>query len=115
MEPTHAARSANTVGEHLSEAGWGPRDLARAANTWLFQRGRGGERVDVTAPYSWVRFGFCPHEPLPAVVADVLAERLGRHVHPWDLWPEHPRVRRNSSYGGPREAASGNSQSLEDT
>ncbi|RJO77670.1 hypothetical protein D5S18_08025 [Nocardia panacis] len=78
----------------LGEAGWGPRDLTRAVNMWLAQRGRPGDRIDATAAYSWVRSGYCPHGDIAEVVATVLGDRLGRYITASQLWPGHTRAER---------------------
>lgn len=75
----------------LAEAGWTPRALARAVNAAF-----GPGTVSATAPYSWRDNGSVPHAPLPALVAWVLSERLGRRVTTGDIWdhrvPGSPRL-----------------------
>jgi hypothetical protein len=77
----------------------------RAVNAWLASRGRGSERIDPTAAYSWVNSGYCPYEPMPDVVATVLSERLGCHVDARQLWPRHRRTRRSDE--APHTAVAG--------
>lgn len=79
--------SDNVLADTLHEAGWGARDLARAVNEWLSTRGQGHLRLDPTAPYAWLRKGYCPRQPIPTVVAAVLSQQLGRPISAADLWP----------------------------
>jgi hypothetical protein len=65
----------------LTEAGWTPRGLARALNGAF-----GDGTVSATAPYFWRDRSAVPHAPLPALVAHVLAVRLGRPVSPAEIW-----------------------------
>ncbi|WP_084960204.1 hypothetical protein [Thermoactinospora rubra] len=78
-------------GTHLTEvlrrAGMNPRQLAAAVNARLEARGLSARRIDPTAPYSWVRLGYKPYDPLPEVVAAVLSEHLGRPISVEQLWP----------------------------
>lgn len=78
----------NRLATCLQRAHWKPRDLGRAINAWLESRGRIGERIHPTTPYSWIKRGFCPYEPYPHIVADILSARLGEMVTPEDLWPD---------------------------
>lgn len=82
--------------EVLQVLGWGPRDLARAVNTWLTRRGRASERIDITAAYPWVRSNYCPHGSIPEVVATVLTDELGVYVSAEQLWAGHARARRST-------------------
>jgi hypothetical protein len=88
---------ASSLPEALALAGWGPRDLARAVNTWLSRRGRADERIDLTAAYPWVRLGYCPHGSMPEIVATVLTDHLGVFVSATQLWPGHARAARSTS------------------
>lgn len=78
----------------LTQLEWGPRDLARAVNSWLTARGRAQDRINITAAYPWVRDNYCPHGSIPAVVATVISEQLGCDVSAADLWPDSARARR---------------------
>lgn len=71
----------------LRRAAMNPRQLAAEINKWLEGRGLGDRRIDLTAPYSWVRHGYKPYDPIPSVVAAVLSERLGTTVTVDELWP----------------------------
>ncbi|HLL66945.1 MAG TPA: hypothetical protein VK453_14745 [Micromonosporaceae bacterium] len=73
--------------EALRLVGWGPRQLAVAVNSRLSEQGRERYRIDPTTAYSWVGRGYCPRQPIPAVVAAVLSEQLCVPVRPSDLWP----------------------------
>lgn len=75
------------LADRLREVGWGARDLARAVNEWLSTRGRDRLRLDPTAPYAWLRKGYCPRPPIPTAVAAVLSQELGRPIGAADLWP----------------------------
>jgi len=68
----------------LAEAGCTPRALARQLNA-AFGQGT----VSATAPYFWRDHGGIPHAPLPALVAYVLSDRLGRRVTPARIWGSH--------------------------
>ncbi len=70
------------LGEHLAEAGLGPRALAREVNR-LF----GAGTVAETAPYYWRDAGGFPRPPLPALTAYILSRHLGRVITARDLWP----------------------------
>ncbi len=87
----------NSLAEALDLIGWGPRDLARAVNSWLIRRGRSAERIDITAAYPWVRSNYCPHGSIPEVVATILTDRLGSYVSAEQLWPGHARARRSAA------------------
>jgi hypothetical protein len=76
------------LGAALRDAGWRPRQLARAVNERLARQGQGAHRIHVTTPYSWLRHGYCPYQPTADTVADVLSERLGRPVSAAELWPD---------------------------
>ena len=86
-----------SLAEALDLAGWGPRDLARAVNSWLTRRGRAAERIDITAAYPWVRSNYCPHGSIPEIVATVLSDHLGTFVSAEQLWPGHSRARRSTA------------------
>ncbi|WP_143219741.1 hypothetical protein [Actinomadura sp. CNU-125] len=66
-----------------------PRQLATEINRWLDGRNLSGKRIDVTAPYSWVRHGYKPYAPIPSVAAAVLSEKLGSPITVDELWPAH--------------------------
>jgi hypothetical protein len=53
-------------------------------------------RIDVTTPYSWVRHGYLPYEPLPSAVATVLSRQLGIEVTVNDIWPQRRREAHHS-------------------
>ncbi|SEG93839.1 hypothetical protein SAMN04489712_1415 [Thermomonospora echinospora] len=71
----------------LRRAAMNPRQLAAEINKWLESRGLGDRRIDLTAPYSWVRQGYKPYDPIPSVAAAVLSERLGISITVDELWP----------------------------
>lgn len=73
----------------LDRAGLNPRQLATEINRWLDGRDLGDRRIDVTAPYSWVRRGYKPYAPIPSIAAAVLSERLGSPITVDELWPDH--------------------------
>lgn len=68
-----------------------PRQLAAKVNGYLKQCGLGDRRIDPTAPYSWVRHGYQPYDPIPSVVATVLSAQLGHTVRVDELWPQGRR------------------------
>ncbi len=92
--PAEPTSTTTPLGRALDDAGWGPRDLTRAVNAWLTERGRTDERIDATAAYPWVRFGFCPRRGIDEVVATVVSHRLGRYVGAEELWPDRARTHR---------------------
>src|SRR5439155_167056 len=59
-----------------------PRTLARRVNALY-----GPGTVSESAPYHWRDRGRVPYPPLPAYVARVLGDALGRYVDPAELWP----------------------------
>ncbi|MFE0023889.1 tetratricopeptide repeat protein [Amycolatopsis sp. NPDC059021] len=74
----------------LTEVGWRPETFAKRIAA---RARRLGFRVTVheKTPYSWIRDGRCPHDPLPHIACDVLAEQLGRALTPSDLgWTPKP-------------------------
>ncbi|MEV7970540.1 hypothetical protein AB0O34_31815 [Sphaerisporangium sp. NPDC088356] len=79
------------LGEILGRAEMNPRQLAASINAWLESRGLGSRRIDPTAPYAWVRHGYKPYDPIPAVAAAVLSEHLGYAVRVEQLWPARHR------------------------
>lgn len=81
----------------LTSAGWKPRDLARAVNAWLDTRGRPAEKIHPTTPYSWSNHGFCPYDPYPEIVVEVLSHRLGYPVTTTELWPRRAADRLKAS------------------
>ena len=73
-----------SLNDALHLAGWGPRDLVAAINDRLTDPAR---RLDLTAAYPWIQRGYVPYEPIPAVAASVLSQRLGYPVSAAQLWP----------------------------
>jgi hypothetical protein len=65
----------------LEELGWSPKVLARKLNR-VFGAGTAAE----SAPYHWRDSGALPRSPLPAMVAYVLSQELGRVVSVAELW-----------------------------
>jgi hypothetical protein len=88
----------------LRLAQWGPRQLVNAINMRLSSQGRQRLRLDPTAGYPWVRRGFCPRPPIPAVAADVLSDRLGFAVTVDQLWPGHGQAQAGQSAAAGLEA-----------
>ncbi|MGH8896503.1 MAG: hypothetical protein ACRDZ4_05625 [Egibacteraceae bacterium] len=72
---------------YLQRAGWGPRELARAVNSRLKRMTDPRRQIHQTAPYQWLKHGYCPYPPVPEVVAEVLSERLGQPITAEMLWP----------------------------
>jgi hypothetical protein len=68
----------------LAEAGWRPETFAKRITAYARRRQL---RISVheKTPYSWLRDGRCPHDPIPQLASDVLAEQLGRDLNPADL------------------------------
>lgn len=66
----------------LSQVGWSSYELARRINKAL-----GGGYVHRTTPRAWCISGVTPRDPLPATVARLLSEEVGRIIRPGDLWP----------------------------
>ena len=90
-------RTPTALGEVLQRAELNPRQLAAAINAWLENRGLGARRIDPTAPYAWVRHGYKPYDPIPAVAAAVLSEHLGYALQVEQLWPARQPVSRPSA------------------
>ncbi|MFC4035263.1 hypothetical protein ACFO3J_27885 [Streptomyces polygonati] len=65
----------------LDDLGWAPAHLAQAVNRVL-----GPGYVARTTVADWVVRGRVPRDPLPTVVAHILAEALGHPVSPAGLW-----------------------------
>jgi hypothetical protein len=65
----------------LEKLGWSPKALARKLN-----RVFGAGTVAESAPYHWRNTGSLPRSPLPAMVAYVLSQELGRGVSVAELW-----------------------------
>ncbi|GAA2455927.1 hypothetical protein GCM10010191_89040 [Actinomadura vinacea] len=85
------AKEPSPLAEALRRAEMNPRQLATEINRWLDGRRLGDRRIDLTAPYSWVRQGYKPYDPIPSVAAAVLSERLGTLVTVDELWPDRRR------------------------
>lgn len=78
--------------DYLQRAELKPRELAQAINTRLERRGLDRHRIHPSTPYHWIRHGYCPHEPIPRIVVELLEERLGQRVPLNDLWPGRTSV-----------------------
>lgn len=77
------ARSRNeALAACLDELGWSPKTLARKLNSAF-----GAGTVAESAPYHWRDANRTPRAPLPALVAHVISQALGRDIKPADLWP----------------------------
>ncbi|GGK00931.1 hypothetical protein GCM10010123_33620 [Pilimelia anulata] len=72
------------LGALIAEAGCSWAGLARRINAAGADEGL-ALRYDYTAVHRWVRKGERPRPPVPALIARVLSERLGRRVTPPDL------------------------------
>ncbi|GIJ50785.1 hypothetical protein Val02_76710 [Virgisporangium aliadipatigenens] len=83
------ADRAAPLAELLRRAEWSPRQLVAAINRSLSQNGRERLRLDPTAAYPWIRRGYRPRPPIPAIAAGVLSARLGCPITEADLWPAH--------------------------
>ncbi len=79
--------SGSALQRYLDRAGWRPRQLAHAVNARLERRGLDRHRIHLSTPYHWIRHGYCPYEPVPQVVAELLEEQLGQRVTADMLWP----------------------------
>lgn len=78
---------ASALQEILNKAEWRPRQLAHAINARLERRGLDRHRIHPSTPYHWIKHGYCPYEPVPEIVAELLAERIGQRVTADMLWP----------------------------
>ncbi|MGP4104005.1 hypothetical protein [Nonomuraea sp. KM90] len=76
--------------ELLARARLNPRNFARAINEELERTGQDSFRIDLTSPYQWVRHGYRPYDPLPAIAAAVLSQCLDETLTADDLWPGRP-------------------------
>ncbi|MFI7644220.1 hypothetical protein [Nonomuraea sp. NPDC049400] len=74
--------------EMLARANMSPRQFGNAINSWLADRGQANHRIDPSSPHKWVKHGYRPYPPFPAVAAFVLSERLGTTITETDLWPQ---------------------------
>jgi hypothetical protein len=92
----------NALHEILNRAEWKPRQLAHAVNARLDRRGLDRHRIHLSTPYHWLKHGYCPYEPVPEIVAELLAERLGQRVTVDMLWPgkAEPRAAALSAHDG---------------
>src|SRR5919198_6849 len=72
---------------YLQRAGWSPRELAHAVNGRLKRMADHKHQIHPTAPYHWLKHGYCPYAPVPEIVAEVLSERLGQPITPDMVWP----------------------------
>src|SRR4030081_2889273 len=80
-----SSRQANTaLRTVLCEAGWGPESFAGRIRAESHRQGMRIVLHDKT-PYSWLREGSCPREPIPQLAATLLSQRSGRRVTPGDL------------------------------
>src|SRR5262245_39758097 len=92
-------REPTALAEVLQRAQMNPRQLAGAINAWLERRGRSSRRIDPTAPYSWVRHGYRPYNPIPSIAAAVLSEHLGHPVTVDQLWPNRRHTAMSAASG----------------
>ncbi|ONK13222.1 hypothetical protein STBA_39850 [Streptomyces sp. MP131-18] len=69
------------LARYLDELGWSPRQLASRINA-IF----GAGTVSATAAYYWRRAGNAPRAPLPAMIAIVFSQSLGRTITVEELW-----------------------------
>jgi hypothetical protein len=76
-----------TLREVMTRAGWKPRQLAQAVNARLERRGLERNRIHLSTPYHWLKYGYRPYEPVPQIVAELLEERLGQRVTVEMIWP----------------------------
>ncbi len=75
----------SALDEAIQRVGWTPEELASALNARLRDVGLARHQVHPKTPWKWIRRAERPHSPLPAYVAEVLSEQLGRTVTPDDL------------------------------
>src|SRR2546421_819493 len=68
----------------LEEAGFSEAGLARRVNELGRVHGH-SFGYDYTAVYRWLRKGQRPRDPVPALIAEALTERLGRPVSPAEI------------------------------
>ncbi|RPE39075.1 hypothetical protein EDD90_2031 [Streptomyces sp. Ag109_O5-1] len=69
----------------LAEVGWNRSETARRINQRAEEQGHPGVAVDRSRVSRWVRRGECPRPPVPALLADLLTEHLGRVCTPQSL------------------------------
>lgn len=85
------AEESSALAGMLFRAGLNGAKFAKEINLRLSVRGCADRVIHSTAPYHWIRNGFMPYEPIPAIAAEVLSERLGMPVSVRDMWPDHRR------------------------
>lgn len=95
--PAPESTYTNGLGDYLAQAGWNPREFARAINAWFDQCGQSSQRIHPTTAYSWVKRGFCPHQITADAAAVVLSHRLGCNLTAQDLWPGRGSIGPRSS------------------
>ncbi|MFC8520648.1 hypothetical protein [Streptomyces sp. NPDC057257] len=66
----------------LAEVGWTNSETARRINSRAMERGHHAVAVDRSRVSRWIRRGEKPRAPVPALLAEILTEQLGRHLTP---------------------------------
>ncbi|MGP4051674.1 hypothetical protein [Streptomyces sp. 2A115] len=69
----------------LAWAGWGNSETARRINARAQQEGHRSIAVDRSRVGRWIRHGEKPRPPVPALMAELLTERLGQPYTPESL------------------------------
>ncbi|MEV3853128.1 hypothetical protein AB0J38_02255 [Streptomyces sp. NPDC050095] len=69
----------------LAQAGWSNRETARRINIRAHEAGHRGVAVGHTSVGRWIRLGAKPREPIPDVLAALLAGALGLPLTAGDL------------------------------
>ncbi|MGW2287106.1 hypothetical protein [Streptomyces phaeochromogenes] len=66
----------------LASIGWGNGETARRINAHAQQQGHHGIAVDRSRVGRWIRHGEKPRPPVPALLAELLTEHLGKLYTP---------------------------------
>lgn len=74
------AKANDELAALIQQAGLSWAGLARRINTLAAQENGLALRYDYTSVYRWARRGEHPRQPVPALIAQILSERLGRRV-----------------------------------
>ncbi|MFJ9051338.1 hypothetical protein ACIRPO_16585 [Streptomyces bacillaris] len=69
----------------ISEAGWSNHETARRVNSRAAKNGHTGIAVSSARVSRWIRHGEKPRNPVPEILAELLAEQLGRPCTPQSL------------------------------
>ncbi|WP_405537538.1 hypothetical protein OG787_32410 [Streptomyces sp. NBC_00075] len=69
----------------LAQVGWNNSETARRINTLALERGHHSVAIDRSRVSRWIRHGEKPRQPVPELLAELLAEHLGQPYTPQSL------------------------------